>query len=157
MSYDDLMELIKFVNDSKAVEQRVKELKAREEAILANIQLTEDVADIETAKKLAVEALAEARATVEAAKAEAQTIKASAQTAYDKKFAELQAAQVKAEEAVAATKQMERLIEQKKAEWAAEDKRQLKAAQALAAQQQELNEKQADIDARLDKLKAVMG
>jgi hypothetical protein len=157
MSYDDLMELIKFVNDSKAVEQRVKELKAREEAILANIQLTEDVADIETAKKLAVEALAEARATVEAAKAEAQTIKASAQTAYDKKFAELQAAQVKAEEAVAATKQMELLIAQKKAEWAAEDKRQSKAAQALAAQQQELNEKQADIDARLDKLKAVMG
>jgi uncharacterized coiled-coil protein SlyX len=157
MSYDDLLELIKFVNDSKAVEQRVKELKAREEAILANIQLTEDVADIETAKKLAVEALTEARATVEAAKTEAQNIIAAAQREYNKKFAELQVAQTKAEEAVTATKQMEQRIEQKEIEWAAEEKRQAKLAEALAAQQRELNAKQADVDARLDKLKSVMG
>lgn len=79
MQLNELLEFIDLVKNPDKYKAKVDELIAYNKTIEANIQLTEDIADIAKAKTLTAKALNEATAQIDAAKIEAKRCVADAQ------------------------------------------------------------------------------
>ena len=157
MNFDELFDFVQLIKDPKKYEAKLLELKAYDASIKANIALSDDVNDIETAKKMAVEALNKNNAILANANAEAQKILDGARAVYDKKFQELGATQREAENAIAKQKQQELVIKQQ-AEALAKDQNDLAALRSqLEVERQQVAQLQKEVDERLEKLKSVMG
>jgi chromosome segregation ATPase len=157
MNFDDLFDFVQLIKDPKKYEAKLLELKAYDASIKANIALSDDVNDIETAKKMAVEALNKNNAILANANAEAQKILDGARAVYDKKFQELAITQREAENAIAKQKQQELVIKQQ-ANSLAKDQSDLATLRSqLEFERQQVAQLQKEVDERLEKLKSVMG
>jgi hypothetical protein len=157
MQLNELLEFIDLVKNPDKYKAKVDELIAYNKSIEANIQLTEDIADIAKAKTLTAKALTEALAQIDSAKIEAKRCVAEAQaqaaklvsTADERRVAlETWASELKTREESftvrsAALTKLESEV--------ADRSRQVEQDRAsLAVQLQEVAE-------RLEKLKSVMG
>ena len=81
MQLTELLDFIDLVKNPDKYKAKVDELIAYNKSIEANIQLTEDVANIEKAKALTAKALTQATVQVDAAKEEAKRLVSEAQQA----------------------------------------------------------------------------
>jgi F0F1-type ATP synthase membrane subunit b/b' len=157
MNFNDIFDFIQLVKDPKKYEAKLAELKAYDASIKANIALSDDVNDIETAKKLAAEALNKNNAILAEANKEAAKIMDGARAVYDQKFQELGATQREAENAIAKQKQQE-LVMKQQANALAKDQSDIADLRAqLQAERQQVAQLQKEVDERLEKLKSVMG
>lgn len=155
--YDDFLSVLDLIKNQDKYAAAVAELVARNQSIQDSIVQLNVVGDIDKAQKSAAFKNAQADQALLDAQVQANKIIADAQKAYDSKFADIQAREVVADQALANyntiknqltgrendLRQAEKLVEQQRV---ALDK-------ALA----DTAAKQVELDARLDKLRQVMG
>lgn len=157
MQFTEFLEIFDLLKNPEKYESLLRQLIEREKAIKDNIALSDDVSDINTAKQLAADALNEALAIKEDAKKEAEKIKAGQRAAFDKKFADLAAKQVEADQAISDKKAMEQLLHSREAEFAARAK-ELTAQENYVYTVKVANESlNKELQERLEKLRSVMG
>lgn len=157
MSFQDFLEILDLIKDPAKYEAKLNELISHEEAIKANIALSDDVSDINTAKQAATDTLNAALKTLEDAKKEAEQIKQGQRAAYDKKLADLAALQVEASQAIADKKAMDSRIASINADIAVRTKELTARETDLLSRLAEANALKEDLNARLEKLRSVMG
>lgn len=155
--FTDFLEVFDLLKNPEKYESLLHQLIEHEKAIKDNIALSEDVTDINTAKQLAADALNEALAIKEEAKKEAAKIKAGQAAAYDKKFADLAAKQVVADQAIADRKAMEIRLASREAELAERLRQLTKQEDALYATKMANEALNKELQERLEKLRSVMG
>lgn len=157
MQFDEFLGVLDLLKDPVKYEQKVNELKAHNQAIQDSIAQMGVTGDVVKAQAKADRLVAKAEAALASAQTEADILIANARTVYNSKFEELRQREVVADQAIANYNTIKaqtgaREQELRQAEKAAEA---LKAV--LAAQQAELNVKQAEVEERLAKLRQVMG
>lgn len=157
MNFDDLFDFIQLIKDPKKYEAKVLELQAYDASIKANIALSDDVKDIETAKKMAVEALNKNNAILANAQNEARKLIDDARSIYDKKFQDLGIAQRAAEETIAKNKQQEIAMNEQMTSLTRDQKALQETRAQLEQERKQLAQLQLEVSERLDKLKSVMG
>ena len=157
MQFDDFLKVVDLLKDPAKYEAKVAELQAHQDAIQASINELGIKGDIVKAQSKADALVAKADIILANATADARNIVSTAQTVFDKRHAELQVREAAADQAITdyntiKNQQVFRENELRQKEKAVE------ALQAtLAKQQAELTDKQIEVDARLDKLRQVMG
>lgn len=157
MEYKELLNFIEFVKNPEAFEAKLLELQAEQKRLQENIEATIKLGDLNRLYDEAQKTAQASESILAEAKAQAETIVTAAKHSYDARLAELE-------------KRMQVLAESEKATaqalananlHAAEAKKvtkSLKDAQgAVILERQTLAAAQAEVDARLEKLKAVMG
>lgn len=154
MNINDMLNFIDFIKDVDMYKKRLTALQDENARLETNIKLTAEVADIPRTKELTERLLNEARDTLKAAKTEAEEIKSKAKVVYDKRLAEVSAQETAASIALsdgrAAYKEAQDLHKTLIAD--------LKKQQIAVEQKQaQLDASQAEVNTRLEKLKAVMG
>lgn len=157
MQFDDFLKVVDLLKDPAKYEAKVAELQARQDAIQASINELGIKGDIVKAQSKADALVAKADTILANATADARNIVSTAQTVFDKRHAELQVREAAADQAITdyntiKNQQLFRENELRQKEKAVET---LQAT--LAKQQAELADKQIEVDARLDKLRQVMG
>ena len=157
MQFDDFLKVVDLLKDPAQYEAKVAELQARQDSIQASIDEMGIKGDIVKAQSQADALVAKADTILANATADARTIIANAQIVFDKRHAELQVREAAADQAITdyntiKNQQLFRENELRQKEKAVET---LQAT--LAKQQAELADKQIEVDARLDKLRQVMG
>ena len=157
MQFDDFLKVVDLLKDPAQYEAKVAELQARQDSIQASIDEMGIKGDIVKAQSKADALVAKADTILANATADARTIIANAQTVFDKRHVELQVREAAADQAITdyntiKNQQLFRENELRQKEKAVET---LQAT--LAKQQAELADKQIEVDARLDKLRQVMG
>jgi len=157
MNLSDIGLFLDLVSNPKQYQAKLKELKEYDDSLKANIALSHDVADIETAKSLAAKALTEATASIDAAKEQAETIIATARTAYESRFAALAQKEREADEAVATKNRIEAAHAARENAIAQLEKQLTKRSEQLKQDEASLQARLAEVSERLDKLKSVMG
>ena len=157
MSFDDLFDFIQLVKEPKKYEAKLLELKAYDASIKANIALSDDINDIETAKKLAAEALNKNNEILANANKEAEKIMEAARAVYDKKFQELDALRRQADETIASTKQQQQELKNQVSSLKKEQEAASATRLQLEAERQEVAKLKTEVEDRLQKLKSVMG
>ena len=157
MQFEEFLSVIDLLKDTTKYEAKVKELTDRQQAIQESIATLGVVGDISKAKQKAEALVAKGEATVAAAKAEAEKILADAKTAYDKRYAEIQTREVIADQALTNYNTIKSQLASREDALRTQEKASQALHEALQAQQEELAIKQVELDARLEKLRQVMG
>lgn len=157
MQFDEFIGILNMLKNPEQYEKQALELKAREDAIKANIAVGFEVSKIEYLRKQAEDNLAKAKETLAKAEVKAAKIEADRQAVYDKKFADLSEREQLAESALhdARTARAEKAAAE--AEIRARDKELTKRAEILAAAESAVRVLEAEVTQRLEKLKSVMG
>jgi len=155
--FTDFLEVFDLLKNPEKYESLLRQLIEREKAIKDNIALSDDVSDINTAKQLAADALNEALAIKEEAKKEAEKIKAGQRAAFDKKFADLAAKQVEADQAISDKKAMEQWVRSREVEFAARAKELTAQENSLYTVKMANESLNKELQERLEKLRSVMG
>lgn len=157
MQVEDILAFIRLVENPKEYKEKALEFQAYRDQIKANIQLSDDVADINKAKAKIAEDLALAESYIAKAENEAKEIVANAKVVYDRRHADLDAREKLLNETNAARLALETSVKQRDADlrkaekdFATRNKVLQDSEASVAAKLQELTEK-------LDKLKSVMG
>lgn len=156
MQFDDFLKVVDLLKDPAQYEAKVAELQARNDAIQASIAELGIKGDIAKAQATADALVAKADLILANATADARTIVANAQTAFDKRYAEIQAREVIADQALADYNTMKNSFAVRSDELRAGEKALATARAQLQADQADLTSKQLEVDQRLDKLRQVM-
>ena len=153
MNIKDFLDFVDFIKNVEKYEARVQVLKDENDRLETNIKLTSEVADIPRTKQLTEDLYASAKKELASAKEQAVEIKEKAKTAFDKRLGELtsreQAAEEKYQIATSTLKEAQDLNSQLNSALQ-------KQLAEYEARQIKLQEAQAEVDARLAKLKSVM-
>ena len=157
MEFKELLNFIDFVKNPESYEAQLTQLREEQQRLQQNIEATVKLDEVNAFHAQAAQAAAEGQKVIDEAKDQAAGIIAAAKTAYDTKLAELDAqVQALAKDAANAAAALQEAKDQAKALKAL--KKSLEEAQgAVILERQALATAQADVDARLEKLKAVMG
>ena len=157
MQFDDFLGVLTLLKDTSSFEAKVQELITREKAINSAIDSLNLGKDISNAVDLANKKVADGKLAVEKSKLQAEQIVADARKVYDSKFAQLQEHQVKADQAIAD-------LNGYKSGYAAKEdalnktiKENTALQKQLKAEKEAVSILQADLEARLAKLRQVMG
>lgn len=157
MQFDDFLGVLALLKDTSSYEAKLQALVDREHAITFAIESLNLGNDIQAALDLADKRVEDSKNIIADAKIQADKIVADSRTVYDGKFAQLQAQQIVAEQAIADLKGY-------KSTYAVKDDTLNRAIKDNADLQQSLvTEKasvivlQTELDARLVKLREVMG
>jgi uncharacterized protein YoxC len=157
MKIDEFLEVANLLANPQAYADKLNELKAYEESIKQNIQLGIDITNIESIKAETNQALDRAKQLVEDAQAKADAIISDAKTQIDQAISNINDQQAKLNDQAIAQKEKEDHLLVRSTQLAAEE-------QLVAGKKQELDaliatnlDKQTDLDARIEKLKSVMG
>jgi DNA repair exonuclease SbcCD ATPase subunit len=157
MQFDAFLSVIDLLKDTKKYEDKITELKAREQAIQDSITKLGVVGDIAKAKSKAESLLTSASDEVAKAKAEADKIVADARIVYEKRHSELQAREVVADQALANYNTIRNQLASREHELRTQEKAVEALRSVLEAQQAKLTASQLEVDERLAKLRGVMG
>lgn len=157
MQFDEFLKVLDLLQNPDKYAAQIAELTTRHEEIKTSIGHLNDRVNVAVTQATADKNLADAKEIVDKAKQEAQQILAKAQQAFDKRLADLQVRETAAEQAIQAYQQSKQQWADRKAEHIAKEN-QLNAFQKqLDTVQQDLTKKQLEVDARLSKLRDVMG
>jgi hypothetical protein len=154
MNTNDFLSFVDFIKDIDKYEQRVKVLNDENKRLEENIALTGKASEIRSLHAVAEATVRETNQALQDAKTEATKLKAEAKAYYDKKYADSSVKETEAaallDKAIAAQKEAE--------QWYKDNNVKLEAtlAEIEKLKQITLEEKQ-EVEARLEKLKAVMG
>ncbi|CAB4130588.1 hypothetical protein UFOVP128_14 [uncultured Caudovirales phage] len=157
MNLSDIGLFLDLVSNPKQYQAKLKELKEYDDSLKANIALSHDVADIETAKSLAAKALTEATGYIDQAKEQAENIISAARTAYETRFAALAQKEKEADEAVATKNRIEAAHAARENAVAQLEKQLVKRSEQLRQDELSVQARLAEVSERLEKLKSVMG
>jgi hypothetical protein len=155
--FDELLDFISFVKDADSFEKKLVELKTREDAIVAateNFNLKDDIA---TEKAEAAAQLEYAAEIVAQAKVDGEAIKKRIQDVYDKKFVKLQEREVKADQVFADMNAQRATWVSREQSIAAQEKTTNALQLDVSTREAALSIKEAEVEARLEKLRQVMG
>jgi DNA repair exonuclease SbcCD ATPase subunit len=157
MNFNELFDFIDLIKNPDKYLAKLEELNSYNESIKANIALSDDVNDIETAKKMALDALNKNNEILAKAQTEARKIVDDARVVYDKKFQDLGIAQRAAEETTAKNKQQEIAMNEQMTSLTKDQKALNDVRIQLEQERKQLAQLQTEVSERLDKLKSVMG
>ena len=157
MEFKELLNFIDFVKTPELYEAQLTQLREEQQRLQQNIEATAKLGEISALHNQAEQAAADAQKLIDQANEQAIDIIASAKISYDAKVAELdKRAQELSLSEIALAQTLKDAADQAKA--VATLKKSLEEAQgAVILERQALAIAQADVDARLEKLKAVMG
>jgi flagellar biosynthesis/type III secretory pathway protein FliH len=154
MNLNDFLAFVEFVKDVDKYQERVSALKAENDRLEKNIELTAQVANIPRVKELTEKKLEEAREILAAAQAEAVAIKEKAKSAYEARKVVLDQKETQAAEALSEGRRALQEARELHATLVAEAKRELAD---LQKRQEQVSQVQQEVTERLSKLKSVMG
>jgi len=154
MNLNDFLAFVEFVKDVDKYQERVSALKAENDRLEKNIELTAQVANIPRVKELTEKKLEEARETLAAAQTEAVAIKEKAKNAYEARKVVLDQKETQAAEALSEGRRALQEARELHATLVAEAKRELAD---LQKRQEQVSQVQQEVTERLSKLKSVMG
>ena len=157
MQFEEFLSILDLLKTPAKYEAQVAELQARNDAIQESIKQLGVVGDIAKAQAAVAKQADKAQAIVDKAIKEAEAIVAGAQSAFDKRHAELKDKEVIADQAIANYNTIKNQQASRENELRVQEKTVNTLQEVLAKQQAELAVKQAEVDARLDKLRQAMG
>ena len=157
MQFEEFLSILDLLKTPAKYEAQVAELQARNDAIQESIKQLGVVGDIAKAQAAVAKQADKAQAIVDKAIKEAEAIVAGAQSAFDKRHAELKDKEVIADQAIANYNTIKNQQASRENELRVQEKTVNALQEVLAKQQAELAVKQAEVDARLDKLRQAMG
>ena len=157
MQFEEFLSILDLLKTPAKYEAQVAELQARNDAIQESIKQLGVVGDIAKAQAAVAKQADKAQAIVDKATKEAEAIVAGAQSAFDKRHAELKDKEVIADQAIANYNTIKNQQASRENELRVQEKTVNALQEVLAKQQAELAVKQAEVDARLDKLRQAMG
>jgi chromosome segregation ATPase len=157
MQFDEFLKVLELLQNPDKFKAAIEELQTRQAAVedaLAQLKLGQD---IDKARKQVTKLQEQAQYSITAAETQAREIVSAAQAAFDKRHAEVQAREVVADQALANYNTI-------KSQWASREDALRQQEKQLNAAREQLNkdldalrEKQIEVDARLEKLRQVMG
>ena len=157
MQFDEFLSVIDLLKNPDKYAAQIAELNERQASIEESIKTLGVVGDIAKARTKVQAQLDKAEATIQEAKEQAERIVADAGKVYEKKFAELKEREVSADQAIANYNAI-------KSQFTSRDNELRQAEKATAILQAQLEQaradlaaKQAEVDARLAKLREAMG
>lgn len=157
MEFKELLNFIDFVKTPELFEAQLTTLREEQQRLQENIEATAKIGEIAALHAQAQEAAAKAQTVINQANEQAAIILDTAKSAYDQKIAELEVRmQVLAESEKATTQALNDANAQELS--AKTLSKSLQDAQgAVILERQALAAAQAEVAARLEKLKSVMG
>lgn len=155
--YDDFLSVLELVKNPDKFQAKVDELIAHEKAIQEAIVQLNVVGDIDKARKKAEAMLAKAESIVAEANVQAEKILAGAASAYDQRHKELKEREVIADQAIANYNTIKAQQTQRENDLRASEKFVEQQKAAVAKELVDVAVKQAELDARLEKLRQAMG
>ena len=157
MQFDEFLGVLDLLKDPVKYEQKVNELKAHNQSIQDSIAQMGVTGDVVKAQAKADKLVAKAEAILATAQADAETLIANARNVYNAKFEEIKQREVVADQALANYNTIKNQTAAREQELRQAEKAAVALQAVLAAQQADLNTKQAEVDERLNKLRQVMG
>lgn len=155
--YNDFMQVLDLIKNPDKYQAQLQVLMDKQQAIDASIAEMGVKGDIATAKQDAQSLVEQAKAIVEDAKSQATKIVTAAQTAFDKRNADLKDREIIADQKLANYNTM-KATEAARNDALRQQEKQLAVMQKdLETQKATLATAQAEVDARLDKLRQAMG
>jgi chromosome segregation ATPase len=157
MQFDEFLSVIDLLKDTTKYEAKVKELKAREQAIQDAITQLGIVGDVAKAQAKVKTLSDKAEVLVANAQAQAEDIISGAQNAFNKRHDELKAREVIADQALTNYNTIKSQLASREDTLRSQEKVVETLRESLQKQQDELSIKQLEVDERLSKLRQVMG
>jgi len=157
MQFEEFLSILDMLKTPAKYEAQIAELQARNDSIQESIKQMGVVGDIAKAQAAIAKQTDKAQAVLDAATKEAAALVAGAQVAFDKRNAELKAKEVVADQAIANYNTIKNQQVSRENELRVQEKAVATVQEVLAKQQADLAVKQAEVDARLDKLRQAMG
>lgn len=157
MQFDDFLGVLALLKDTSSYEAKLKELVDREQAIKDAVESLKLGSSLKNAIEIADKKVANAKVVVEKAQVQADQLISDAGKVYASKFAKLQEEQLKADQAIADLNGYKSNYASKEDELNKAVKENAALQKVLQAQKDSVALLQIDLEARLEKLRQVMG
>ena len=157
MQFDEFLKVLDLLQNPDKYAAQIAELTQRHDSIQVSIEHLNSRIAVAVTQEEADKNLAEAKKTVADAKEEAKKITEKASASFDKKLADLVVRETAAEQAIQAHQNAKLLWAERKAEHIAKEKQLGDLRKQLDDGIAEMAKKQAEVDARLNKLRQAMG
>ena len=157
MQFDDFLKVLDLLQNPDKYAAQIAELTQRHESIQVSIEHMNNRIAVAVTQEEADKNLAEAKKIVADAKEEAKKIVEKAGASFDKKLADLVVRETAADQAIQAHQNAKLMWAERKAEHIAKENQLASLRKQLDDGLADLAVKQAEVDARLNKLRQAMG
>jgi len=157
MHFDEFLKVLDLLQNPDKYAAQIAELTEREESIKLSIEHLNARIDAAITQEQADAFLTESADVLAKAKVTAQDTIAKAQASFDKRLADLQVRETAADQAMQTFQNSKIQWAARKAEHIAKENELLNGRKQLDADLEDLRSKQAEVDARLNKLRQAMG